>query len=57
MNGTAKLKNPAKRVGISQRDASIEAARKTGASEGEADFDRAIKTVTKANPEADKPQR
>ncbi len=33
-----------------QRDRFIEAARKAGASEDEADFDRAIKKVAKAKP-------
>lgn len=40
-----------------QRERFIEAARKAGASEDEADFDRALKKVAKAKPETGKTKR
>lgn len=42
---------------VEQSKRFIEAARKAGASEDEADFDRAIKKVAKAKPETEKPKR
>jgi uncharacterized protein HemY len=38
-----------------QRDRFIEAARKAGASEDEADFDRALKKVAKPKPKDERP--
>lgn len=57
MTSAPKRKSPAARVGITQRERFIEAARKAGASEDEADFDRAIKKVAKAKPETGKTKR
>jgi len=49
------MKLKAKKDG-DQRERFIEAARKAGASEDEADFDRALKKVAKAKPETQKPK-
>lgn len=57
MTSAPKQKSPAQRVGITQRERFIEAARKAGASEDEADFDRALKKVAKGKPEPEKPKR
>jgi aminoglycoside/choline kinase family phosphotransferase len=50
------MKKAAKPEEKDQRDRFIEAARKAGASEDEAEFDRAIKKVAKAKPKDEKPR-
>lgn len=54
MGKPTKAKDTSEQDGRDQRERFIEAARKAGASEDEADFDRAIKKVAKAKPTAPK---
>lgn len=53
---TRRSQTAKKSESLNQRERFIDAARKVGASEDEADFDRALKKVAKAKPK-DEPKR